>query len=175
MLAVPCRSVFERLQGLGVQADMLCVQYRMHPGISDFPSRWFYRDALVTGIDEAERPDPAGIEWPAPRQVRYHEGDNGAAPTPAWTRMPVVLVEAETCEERGDKRSRGDDGVSYANDGEAELAVAAAYALAAGGDVESVGILAPYRAQVCSAFDRLPASVELAALPGSFCRFLPCF
>ena len=42
------RSLMERLLAIGVRADHLTMQHRMHAAICDFPSREFYRSALVT-------------------------------------------------------------------------------------------------------------------------------
>lgn len=44
-----CRTLLDRLQEAGIAADLLRVQYRMHPGICDFPNRWFYGGKLRTG------------------------------------------------------------------------------------------------------------------------------
>lgn len=41
------RSLFERFQQAGCPAILLSVQYRMHPQIRDFPSRYFYQGKLV--------------------------------------------------------------------------------------------------------------------------------
>lgn len=115
----------------------------MHPGISDFPNRLFYRDQIVSAKTDAECRPPVGLAWPTPREVRYtHDHQK------AWTTMPVVMVVAEECREQ--MVGRGGQGASYLNAEEARLAVAAAFALASGGDVKSVAILTPYKAQVPS-------------------------
>lgn len=43
------RSLFQRLEEAGHQIHLLDTQYRMHPAISEFPRRIFYRDQLVDG------------------------------------------------------------------------------------------------------------------------------
>ena len=43
------RSLFERLQQGGCPVKVLSVQYRMHPEIRAFPSRFFYQDQLQVG------------------------------------------------------------------------------------------------------------------------------
>ncbi|KXZ56978.1 hypothetical protein GPECTOR_1g883 [Gonium pectorale] len=43
------RSLFERLSQAGTAVKMLSVQYRMHPEIRDFPSRYFYGNRLQDG------------------------------------------------------------------------------------------------------------------------------
>ncbi|CAI5532598.1 unnamed protein product [Closterium sp. Naga37s-1] len=45
------RSLFERLQGNGWAVQLLSVQYRMHPSISAFPSRCFYRGRIQNGAN----------------------------------------------------------------------------------------------------------------------------
>ena len=44
-----CRTLLDRLCDAGMHAELLRVQYRMHPGICDFPNRWFYGGKLRTG------------------------------------------------------------------------------------------------------------------------------
>eukprot|EP00892_Ulva_mutabilis_P004345 jgi/Ulvmu1/2282/UM013_0129.1 len=166
------QSLMERRFSGGMPAELLRVQYRMHPGIADFPSRWFYAGKLRSGVTEADRPLPAGLPWPKPETVA--ETKDG---TPKWTGMPVVLVDASGGREgtarltgaqtaavapevsdaaadglreysqQGSSRQGGAH-VSYANKFEAVLAVSAAHALCAGGDVRSVALLTPYRGQV---------------------------
>ncbi|CAI5954940.1 unnamed protein product [Closterium sp. NIES-64] len=43
------RSLFERLQSTGWHAELLSVQYRMHPDISRFPSHGFYHGRIEDG------------------------------------------------------------------------------------------------------------------------------
>ena len=40
------QSLFSRLRKCGVQVQVIQIQYRMHPDIRRFPSRYFYNDAL---------------------------------------------------------------------------------------------------------------------------------
>jgi len=47
---------------------MLDVQYRMHPGISEFPSEAFYEKRLQNGVSFRDRPHPKGIYWPNPQK-----------------------------------------------------------------------------------------------------------
>ncbi|KAJ0968897.1 hypothetical protein J5N97_021774 [Dioscorea zingiberensis] len=49
------RSLFERLSSLGLKKQLLYVQYRMHPSISQFPNAKFYEKQILDGpnvIDE---------------------------------------------------------------------------------------------------------------------------
>ncbi|XP_058085569.1 uncharacterized protein LOC131232997 isoform X2 [Magnolia sinica] len=58
------RSLFERFQQAGCPTMLLSVQYRMHPQIRDFPSRYFYQgrltdsESVVTMADETYYSDP---------------------------------------------------------------------------------------------------------------------
>ncbi|CAI5929633.1 unnamed protein product [Closterium sp. NIES-65] len=45
------RSLFEHLQGNGWAVQLLSVQYRMHPSISAFPLRCFYRGRIQNGAN----------------------------------------------------------------------------------------------------------------------------
>jgi senataxin len=58
------RSLFERFNELGAEALLLSVQYRMHPGIREFPSEEFYDGRLqdsasVLGRKQEPYQDPA--------------------------------------------------------------------------------------------------------------------
>lgn len=123
------------------------------------------RCSCCAGVKEDDRPPPAGLLWPAPPTVATAK--SGA---PKWAAMPIVLVDTGAGRESranlssspspeaaaellgADTRGRGGGGgggsTSYANRLEAELAVAAVYALCAAGDVDSVALLTPYRGQV---------------------------
>lgn len=68
------QSLFERLVLLGIRPHRLAVQYRMHPGLSEFPSNAFYEGALQNGVTQAERSLPSlSFPWPAPqRPMMFH-------------------------------------------------------------------------------------------------------
>ncbi|XP_057974074.1 uncharacterized ATP-dependent helicase C29A10.10c-like [Malania oleifera] len=51
------RSLFERFQQAGCPTMLLSVQYRMHPQIRDFPSRYFYQGRLTDSESIASLPD----------------------------------------------------------------------------------------------------------------------
>ncbi|KAL6493163.1 hypothetical protein OROGR_032922 [Orobanche gracilis] len=51
------RSLFERFQQAGCPTILLSVQYRMHPHIRDFPSRYFYQGRLTDSESVVNRPD----------------------------------------------------------------------------------------------------------------------
>ncbi|KAE8709827.1 Detected protein of confused Function [Hibiscus syriacus] len=50
-------SLFERFQQAGCPTMLLSVQYRMHPQIRDFPSRYFYQGRLTDSESVANLPD----------------------------------------------------------------------------------------------------------------------
>jgi superfamily I DNA and/or RNA helicase len=94
---------------------MLREQYRMHPAISAWPSRWFYSGRLLDG---------AGVDATS-RGAPFH-----ASP---W-RGPLVVWDCADGRERGG----GGGGGSLRNDAEARLA-AALIAGEARGEVEAAG------------------------------------
>ncbi|OIW17097.1 hypothetical protein TanjilG_20201 [Lupinus angustifolius] len=51
------RSLFERFQQAGCPTMLLSVQYRMHPQIRDFPSRYFYQGRLTDSESVVKLPD----------------------------------------------------------------------------------------------------------------------
>jgi senataxin len=51
------RSLFERFQQAGCPTILLSVQYRMHPQIRDFPSRYFYQGRLTDSDSIISLPD----------------------------------------------------------------------------------------------------------------------
>ncbi|XP_051185779.1 probable helicase MAGATAMA 3 [Lolium perenne] len=53
------RSLFERFQQAGCPTILLSVQYRMHPQIREFPSRYFYQGRLTDSESVVNLPDEA--------------------------------------------------------------------------------------------------------------------
>jgi senataxin len=53
------RSLFERFQQAGCPTILLSVQYRMHPQIREFPSRYFYQGRLTDSESVLKLPDEA--------------------------------------------------------------------------------------------------------------------
>lgn len=53
------RSLFERFQQAGCPTILLSVQYRMHPQIREFPSRYFYQGRLTDSESVVKLPDEA--------------------------------------------------------------------------------------------------------------------
>lgn len=58
------RSLFERLIELGMKTQLLSVQYRMHPVLSEFSNSTFYDNKLVDGITERNRPILSKFPFP---------------------------------------------------------------------------------------------------------------
>jgi len=58
------RSFFQRLlENLNINSIMLDTQYRMHPALIDFPSKFFYDDLLRSGVTSEQRPTPIEIKF----------------------------------------------------------------------------------------------------------------
>jgi superfamily I DNA and/or RNA helicase len=45
---------------------LLQVQYRMHPALSAFPNRQFYKSQLIDGVQPHQRSPPKGLHLPVP-------------------------------------------------------------------------------------------------------------
>lgn len=54
-------SAFQRLCASGITPYLLNLQYRMHPGISEWPSQHFYQGKMLNGVTEVDRPPIPGI------------------------------------------------------------------------------------------------------------------
>jgi len=94
--------MFQRLwMNCRLEVMLLDTQYRMHPGICDFPSKKFYNGRLKTGIDKRARPLVEGIQWLSPL-------------------FPVLFVDSADDGERQDKRR---ESKSYYNPDEAQTVV----------------------------------------------------
>ena len=120
-LGVP---LFSRMVACGVPPFMLDTQYRMHPGISMFPSDLFYGGKLNDGVSPPERRPLQGFPWPREE-------------------FPVAFIPVTDSFEL-------DDGVSKANEAEAAAVCEAVVALLGGGQctVSDIAVVTPYAAQV---------------------------
>lgn len=120
-LGVP---LFSRMVACGVPPFMLDTQYRMHPGISMFPSDLFYGGKLNDGVSPPERRPLPGFPWPREE-------------------FPVAFIPVT-------EGSEIDDGASKANDAEAAAVCDAVVALLGGGQctVSQIAVVTPYAAQV---------------------------
>ena len=120
-LGVP---LFSRMVACGVPPFMLDTQYRMHPGISMFPSDLFYGGKLNDGVSAPERRPLQGFPWPREE-------------------FPIAFIPVVDSIEV-------DDGVSKANEAEAIEVCNAVVHLLEGGQcsVSDIAVVTPYTAQV---------------------------
>nr|WP_233357442.1 AAA domain-containing protein [Halococcoides cellulosivorans] len=133
------RSLFERLIDTYPEAGvMLTKQYRMAQRIQAFPSREFYDGRLR----------PADGETAAQQIADLASVD--AAALPAHLRRRVAFVDPD-----GD-----DEGAVNPREADTVEEIVAAYR-AAGVPDESIGVIAPYRAQVAAIERRVPESITV--------------
>ncbi|KAI4337718.1 hypothetical protein L6164_016100 [Bauhinia variegata] len=71
------RSLFERFQQAGCPTMLLSVQYRMHPQIRDFPSRYFYQGRLTDSESVANLPDEPYYKDPLLRPYLFYDIRHG--------------------------------------------------------------------------------------------------
>ncbi|KAG6784256.1 hypothetical protein POTOM_009944 [Populus tomentosa] len=71
------RSLFERFQQAGCPTMLLSVQYRMHPQIRDFPSRYFYQGRLTDSESVANLPDETYYKDPLLRPYLFYDVTHG--------------------------------------------------------------------------------------------------
>ncbi|KAK3157325.1 hypothetical protein QOZ80_2AG0119440 [Eleusine coracana subsp. coracana] len=122
------RSLFERFQQAGCPTILLSVQYRMHPQIREFPSRYFYQGRLTDSDSVIKLPDEA-----------YYRDALMA---------PYIFYDMS----HGRESHRGGSS-SYQNIHEAQFALRLyehlqKFLRANGGKKVSVGIITPYKLQL---------------------------
>ncbi|KAL3830454.1 hypothetical protein ACJIZ3_019256 [Penstemon smallii] len=122
------RSLFERFQQAGCPTMLLSVQYRMHPHIRDFPSRYFYKGRLTDSESVANRPDEIYYKDPLLRPYIFYDVTYG-------------------------RESHRGNSVSYQNTQEAQFCVRLYEHLqktlkSLGVGKLSVGIITPYKLQL---------------------------
>lgn len=71
------RSLFERFQQAGCPTMLLSVQYRMHPQIRDFPSRYFYQGRLTDSESVVSLPDESYYKDPLLRPYLFYDITHG--------------------------------------------------------------------------------------------------
>ncbi|KAI3819831.1 hypothetical protein L1987_13683 [Smallanthus sonchifolius] len=71
------RSLFERFQQAGCPTMLLSVQYRMHPQIREFPSRYFYQGRLTDSESVANLPDEAYYKDPMLKPYIFYDITHG--------------------------------------------------------------------------------------------------
>ena len=130
------KSLFERIMDMGITPFLLTKQYRMHPGISEFPNEMFYEGKLEDGVRESDRKAPAGILWPD------------------WER-PIAFLPIEGGE------VAGPDGASKENRAEASWVAKLVEDLVNAGEIgqDQIGVITPYAAQVRAIRDILPEAL----------------
>ena len=120
------RSLYERLQMCGSPTVMLTVQYRMHPAIREFPSSYFYDGKLSDAASVVQRPR---------RAFQAHIG----------------LGAYRAFDLEGSREAFNPKNRSMANPDEADfvetLVLAMAKSSGRGGELPSLGIVTPYKAQ----------------------------
>uniref|UniRef100_A0A1J3CAF6 Putative ATP-dependent helicase C29A10.10c n=1 Tax=Noccaea caerulescens TaxID=107243 RepID=A0A1J3CAF6_NOCCA len=122
------RSLFERFQLAGCRTLLLTVQYRMHPQIRDFPSRYFYQGRLTDSESVSTAPD----------EIYYKDS----------VLKPYLFFDIS----HGRESHRGGS-VSYENIDEARFCVGLYMHLqrtlkSLGGGKVSVGVITPYKLQL---------------------------
>lgn len=71
------RSLFERFQQAGCPTMLLSVQYRMHPQIREFPSRYFYQGRLTDSESIANLPDEVYYKDPMLKPYVFYDITHG--------------------------------------------------------------------------------------------------
>ncbi|XP_057536005.1 uncharacterized ATP-dependent helicase C29A10.10c-like [Amaranthus tricolor] len=122
------RSLFERFQQAGCPTMLLSVQYRMHPKIRDFPSRYFYQGRLTDSESVLSLPDEKYHQDPLLRPYLFYDITHG-------------------------RESHRGGSVSYQNIHEAQFCLRLyehlhKTAKALGLDKVTVGIITPYKLQL---------------------------
>ncbi|KAJ0263030.1 Uncharacterized protein HA466_0034670 [Hirschfeldia incana] len=122
------RSLFERFQLAGCPTLLLTLQYRMHPQIRDFPSRYFYQGRLTDSESVTTAPD----------EIYYKDS----------VLKPYLFFNIS----HGRESHRGGS-VSYENIDEARFCVGLYLHLqrtlkSLGGGKVSVGVITPYKLQL---------------------------
>ena len=116
-------SLFERLVKNGFKPSMLQIQYRMHPGLSEFPSNMFYEGNLQNGVNKLNRLACQSFPWPNPD-------------------LPMFFFNCQGQEEMSGT------GLSYLNRAEASVVDKIVVSLIkAGVEAEQIGIITPYEGQ----------------------------
>ncbi|XP_021896083.1 LOW QUALITY PROTEIN: uncharacterized ATP-dependent helicase C29A10.10c-like [Carica papaya] len=122
------RSLFERFQQAGCPTMLLSVQYRMHPQIRDFPSRYFYQGRLTDSESVVNLPDEVYYKDALLRPYTFFDISHG-------------------------RESHRGGSVSYENVDEARFCVGLYMHLqktlkSMGAGKVSVGIITPYKLQL---------------------------
>ena len=125
--------LMQRLILQGMRPSILKVQYRMHPGLSEFPSKAFYNGLLQNGVPAEKRRWPRELfKWPNPD-------------------IPMFFWNFKSREEYYE------DGLSYVNMHEAGcIAVLLDAMYKQGVNASDIGVITPYAGQQAVLIDSLP-------------------
>ncbi|CAJ2663447.1 unnamed protein product [Trifolium pratense] len=91
------RSLFERFQQAGCPTMLLSVQYRMHPQIRDFPSRYFYQGRLSDSESVVKLPDEAYYKDPLLRPYIFYDIRHGRESHRGGSVSYQNMTEAQFC------------------------------------------------------------------------------
>ena len=156
------RSTFERLVSLGRPKWQLTVQYRMHPQISAFPSATFYDAKLIDGVGAADRPPPAGFQWPGGVPFAVVDVARGSESTSSGSSPSGSSSSGGGQDSSG---RRGGGGGTKRNAAEAEVVVGIVRGLLQVRErylpcvrAEEIGVITPYRGQRDEVKSRLMSS-----------------
>ena len=120
------QSLFDRMVKLGVVPERLCVQYRMHPALSKWPSGAFYDGALQNGVAQSDY-DVEIRKTPIPFPRESH---------------PLVFIHSAASEELASS------GTSYINRSESDIVRnSVAKLLQCGVHQSNIGVITPYEGQ----------------------------
>jgi hypothetical protein len=126
----------------------------MNPGISKFPSSWFYGSRLKDGVQVVDKPPPQGIPWPkADLPVAVISVDGKEERANVSLEMASIPLEftpgstargatgRKTAQPSADKEGvPGTDGASYRNIAEAQIALQAVHAMLRSKDIKSAAV-----------------------------------
>ncbi|XP_057502593.1 helicase sen1-like isoform X2 [Actinidia eriantha] len=91
------RSLFERFQQAGCPTMLLSVQYRMHPQIRDFPSRYFYQGRLTDSESVANLPDEIYYKDPLLQPYVFYDITHGRESQRGGSVSYQNIYEAQFC------------------------------------------------------------------------------
>ncbi|KAK9080810.1 hypothetical protein SSX86_000568 [Deinandra increscens subsp. villosa] len=91
------RSLFERFQQAGCPTILLSVQYRMHPQIRDFPSRYFYQGRLTDSESVTNLPDELYYKDSLLRPYIFYDITHGRESHRGWSVSYQNVHEAQFC------------------------------------------------------------------------------
>eukprot|EP00268_Persea_americana_P030799 TRINITY_DN2984_c0_g2_i2.p1 TRINITY_DN2984_c0_g2~~TRINITY_DN2984_c0_g2_i2.p1 ORF type:complete len:746 (-),score=172.19 TRINITY_DN2984_c0_g2_i2:1620-3749(-) len=91
------RSLFERFQQAGCPTMLLSVQYRMHPQIRDFPSRYFYQGRLTDSESVSKLADEIYYKDPLLKPYVFYDVTHGRESHRAGSVSFQNIHEAQFC------------------------------------------------------------------------------